>query len=100
MSRKPTGELVPGDVVSAHGLKVRINEVCKRELLAGGFEEDLREGLIQEGKEPFVYWSVGTVLNYREAIESGFPKGYLGKADGEFTWVIQGNARALWTVED
>lgn len=85
--RKVTSELVTGDVVHAHGLRVRIEEVKNNSQYR------------QDG-ELLVTWSVGTVLNAEEAIKNGFPNGYLGRDGERRTWQIQGNDRAIWTVED
>lgn len=97
---KKMSELVTGDVVTVqHGLRVRVEELQSRELLGIG-EQDIREGLLKEGLEPKTFWTVGTVLNAQEAIENGFPRGYLTAKDNGFTWVVAGNARRTVKVED
>ena len=96
--QKRMSELVTGDIVTVqHGLKVRVNELESREI-TGTFEQDIREGLISEGLEPYAYWTVGTVLNVSEAVNNGFPLGYLTAKDGEYFWTVAGNDRRVVNV--
>lgn len=98
--KKKMSELVTGDVVTVqYGLKVRVEALESRALREGTSEAGIREGLIQEGHKPFIYWTTGTALNVAEAIENGFPNGYLGRKGDTRTWVIAGNDRRIVEVE-
>jgi hypothetical protein len=98
--QKKMSELVTGDIVTVQlGLRVRVEELKSRELTAS-YDEDIREGLISEGHKPYVYWTVGTVVNATEAIANGFPRGYLTAKDGQFFWTVAGNDRRVVNVED
>jgi hypothetical protein len=96
MAQKVSSELRPGDVVGAWGMRVKLNEVSSTE------DYQNAEGLRREGKDPRVFWSVGTVLNLEEVLNHGLvPRGWMGTdKDGNPTWQIQGNDRATWNVED
>lgn len=92
-----TGELMPGDVVVEHGMRVRIDEV--REYRPDGASSEQRA------------WSCpGTVLNVddvtaQHVIPASFLEIY-GYREGEGwvverrdAWTVQGNALAVWLVE-
>ncbi|MFF4543699.1 hypothetical protein ACFY1J_05540 [Streptomyces sp. NPDC001406] len=90
---KDSSQLVKGDIVSEHGMRVRLDNLTTVE----------RQGLT-------VYCWVGTVLNMDEVREAKHvPLSFLrtdkwepGKGwvtDREDVWTVQGNKLATWAVE-
>ena len=91
-----TSEIQVRDLVYAHGMRIRINEIKV-------FEDKTSHG-------GYVYCCLGTVLNVQEAIERyDIPRGFMfnearhvhgaGHPDArEDYWNVQGNDLARWTV--
>lgn len=82
--RRSTDQLVEGDVVWTHGMRLVLGPVDSRVRECGS------------AGERRVYWSVGRITNPAEVRKAGVvPHSWV--KDG--TWTVQGNDLAVWCVE-
>lgn len=106
---KSTDQLVPGDIVLNHGMRLLLGEkhVSNAHSTSGPRADALRAA----GHPVETFWFVGTVLNVEEVNADGVipfswrcetrPQ-YEGTeqwSDKGDKWTVQGNAWATWTVE-
>jgi hypothetical protein len=103
----PTGELRPGDVVLAHGMRVRIDRVVPYH--PGGRGCVTGPGAATLTQCDLAWSCSGTVTNLAEVRATGIiPRSFLydsvrdrlGPGHGrEDFWNVQGNNLATWTAE-
>jgi hypothetical protein len=108
-----TGQIRPGDVVLAHGMRVRIDTIRPYHPGGQGCVSDPQPREREDGFRVIacdLAWACyGTVLNVTEAIEvHGIPRSFLYDAERdnkgpghgrEDFWNVQGNNLAYWAVE-